>query len=252
MEDRHTTDEQLIEDYLAGELHDEQLKQVEQRLEQDAGFRQLVRQEEELVEGIRTASRKELHLKLQALEERLPEVHHPSKVVALRRPAVYWIAAASIGLILALFVLWPSHKADPYALYTAYYEPYPNFSPVAVRGEGQPELSLKEQGMLAYDERNYTVAIEKLSAAYAESQAPETGFYLAQSYLGMSQTQKALPLFEQLSARQSDLQEMINWYRSLSWLYEGEVEKARQGLQKISSEKSFKFKEAEELLKQLE
>ncbi len=250
--DNTADDERLIEDFLAGELTGEDLKQVEERLENDAAFREKYQLEKLMVEGIRHASQKDLLEKLKRLEERLPKVQEGSKPIPLyKRWSTYVAVAASIGLLLAAFLLWPREATNNEALYMTYYEPYPNFSPVNVRGENPAELSLEEQGLLAYEKPDYEVAAEKLTLAYRQNPKPETGFYLAQSLLALERTQESLQLLNRLAADEGDLEEMINWYRALAYVKLGKLRSAKTLLQKISAGDNFKHLEAQELLEQI-
>lgn len=240
-----------IEDLLAGELTTTVATELRREIDQDAELQRLLANEEELVAGIRYASRNELRAQLQEWEAQLPPIE--IEVDDSPRSTGYnWkplLVAASVSIIIALYFVFNAVTSPGVdELYQEYYEPYTGYLPVTTRGEAEDELTPLQKAVAAYEREDYKGAASQLETV-------ETGesrdFYLAQSYMALEQAEKAIPLLEQLRDTDAQPGSSIDWYLALAYLKTEQLKEARSILEELSSSDNSYSEKASELLEDI-
>ena len=200
-----------------------------------------------LLQGVKTATRKELVSELKAIEESLPKAQTRTMFSA---NTYWWIgAAASVTLIILAFVVW--NRLAPSAnekLFTEYYETYPNVLQSSVRGvSDESQLALALQ---SYEEKEYTTAIKKLEAI--EGKNFGVFFYLGSSYLALKDTDSAILNFEKSLQSDNKLNTQAEWYLALCYLIDDNMNMCVPVLKSIASKDNPYSTRANEILTKLE
>lgn len=159
------------------------------------------------------------------------------------KPWKSWLAiAASIALITVMgwFIFQPNSISGPVA---THFEPATDVMSTKLQqqlgGIGMATNDMETQlkaliaGMEAFKQKNYPVAIEKLSLeklAFLSSRDRQLlKFYLGQSYLGAGEYKQAISTLEPLAANALFSKQMdAKWYLLLAYLEMGEEDKAEQ------------------------
>ena len=243
-----------LEDLLAGDLSPADEKEIRRQIEEDPALQRLLKNEQDILAGIRHWSRKQLRNELKELEARLEPINVDEEVAFTdegQRAKFPWkplLAAAGIVLVVALYFVFNTlGKPSTEELYNEFYEPYSAYAPVTMRGEEGIDTPMKE-AMLAYENGDYAVAAEKLETL---PPSVDRDFYLAHSYLSAGEQQKAVPLLEQLAETGAEPTSTINWYLALAYLKDGHTAESREILERLTvHDNSYQLK-ARQLLKDL-
>jgi tetratricopeptide (TPR) repeat protein len=239
-------EQDIIEQYVNNTLSEQERNAFEQQLAQSEMLRAAVEEMALIREGIVRASRAQALHTLKELEATLPAIEAP--VVPLWRNTWLQMAAGLSLLAVAVYLLWPRTQ-EPATLYAEYFEPYPNIIMPTVRGVLETDSTLKAQAYRAYDRQEYTQAISLFEQLREKDEA--VLLYLGNSYLALSQPQKALPLFEKVVNEYEVFDEQAEWYLAVTYLKLEDREKATAALQKVvARESSYKTK-AQQILKKL-
>lgn len=229
-----------ITDYLADDLLDAEKAAIEQRLQTDAGFAALFRQQQANMMMLRAISRAEEKARLkqqfrggrqrQLIDRRL------------------WVASAVAAGLAALLLIWfnPWKKTTtPEQLAMAYLESYP--LPVE-RGAGQDSV-MEDAAFLHYREGAYDQAIPLLRKLHQSSpDDAKIALLLGESLSQTGQYQEAAEIFA-LLANGSLFQDAAQWRLALNQLLSGETAAARQNLFQISNSSHYRSAQADSLLK---
>lgn len=239
--------EALINGYFEGSLSQDQLGEVDRLLETDAAFATDFEFQKELQQALKKDERSEIKTMFSRLakQEEKPE----TKVIQLRT----WLAAASIAVLVGLgswFFLLNSPDIDTEALYAANFSPYDNvISPIE---RGNDIVDLRSRAFTAYENKEYTTALELFSQLKIEQDDPYIQFYEANLRMQLNQHALAIPLLKGYIENNGQLADRAMWYLALSHLKLGEVEQSRTQLNKLIGLGSFKLEAAKELLAQLD
>ena len=238
-------DIELIENYLAGNLSEDDKIKVEARLAAEPVFADRF----EIVKGSYVA----LDPEVQALENDLQSIYQDfQKAPAPRAWRMgYAIAASVLVLTLAFlgYFLWVQNPS-PEALYISYLEIPANN--IATRGAATDD-ALK-LGMEAYDQQDYQLALDRLQEVL-QSQPSHEGaiFYSGICQLLLGQDQNALvslKSFEQMTS--SEYYSPAQWYLGLTYLKIDDTQSAGKVLTKLQQSGKGKYAvQAAELLKEL-
>ena len=178
-----------------------------------------------------------------AMEELFGEVENElfPKEKKVRSLRILWMAAAA-SVVLAAAVWSLQLFAEPSAeeLFANHFEPYK----LGFVDRGEDNLSAIEEANYYYASQDFkeaTLAIEALKATDKTNQY--YSFYLALSYIGNSESTKAIPLLQEvLQSEQLDLHDPAEWYIAMAFLQQGQKDNAKKQLEKISK-KSSKFQQ---------
>lgn len=248
----HNYDDILVlERYLDRSLTDEEAREVEKRLSEDPGFKELYLNEKLLVDGIHFSHLKTKLEQLRNLEAGLP----PLQTNATRRSVSwenYWkplAAAAALAVLTATFLLW-RQPMDSSALYAMYFKPYPNVFEPAVRGT--LEQNERAETFSAYEHGDYRQAAAGFRQMLKSKEDPAILLLLGNANLMLGQPGEAKENFITLSKDFDELDLQAKWYLSLCYLKMAERDSARVLLEEIAGgDGSYKDK-AKELLKKVD
>ena len=239
--------EALINGFFEGSLNQDQLEEVSRLLETDAGFAADFEFQKELQQALKKDERSEIKTMFSNLAKK--EEKSETKVIQLRT----WLAAASVAVLIGLgswFFLFSSSDINTDQLYAANFSPYDNvISPIE---RGNDILDLRTRAFTAYENKEYTTALELFSQLKIEQDDPYIQFYEANLRMQLDQHALAIPLLKGYIENNGKLADRAMWYLALSHLKLGEIEECRRQLNKLIGLGSFKLEAAKELHAQLD
>ncbi|MFK7834566.1 MAG: tol-pal system YbgF family protein [Winogradskyella sp.] len=231
--------DELIALYFEGQLNADQSTRFNQLLQSDSAFKSQVMLEEQVKTAIISIKKDELHQKLKQLEQ-------PKKT------SKYLLVAIAASLVIALGIfslLQPTNSVSNDALFAQYFKPYTNIIAPASRGD-VTENKISE-AFRYYDLKDYKTALIKFDSLYASTQKSYYLFYKAICQLQLGNTKNAIALFKTHQNYSDKLSEQTLWYLALAHLKTNNTKDAKRLLQTISTQKSYKYKSAEALLKKI-
>lgn len=240
--DEEERDIQIISDYLDGSLPDEEKRRVEHRLAADTAFKDLFVEIKKLVTGVKSQGR-------EAKKQLLVEFERSQPPIRLGKSRSIWpwvsgIAAAFLTIVLVVYQI--SFKTGKNDLFQEYYQSYPNVVTPITRGE-RLDSSLRTNAFIAYELGNYSEAITAFEQI--SDQSDTIRFYLANSYIGDGQFQRATALLLPL-ADSSSFRDQSRWYLALAYMKLNNIEQSAAVLEKLKDH-SYYGRKAQELLDKL-
>jgi tetratricopeptide (TPR) repeat protein len=229
---------ELFDRYLNDELTFEEKVEFEHKLKNDPAFSAEFEDFKAMTAGLRDLEIRTFKDKLTHWE---PTESEKKSAKIIRWPLLVAVAAlAVIGLILVNFLNSEPSAAD---LFASNFEPYDNV--ITVRGE----VSTLDKGLEFYDQKKYTEAIEQFKTGTTDARAQ---FYLAESYLAVSDFKAAISGYETIltNAELSVFHEIATYHLALAYLGNEDVEGCKKILNSIKSESSY-FTAAQDLLSDL-
>ena len=223
-----------IEAYINGQLNDEDLVVFEDRLKNEDGFSSKIDNIKTVINGLET----------QALKEQLDEFHnelsnkqnqnitHQPKVRILN-----WkkIAVAAV-LIIGLGSFWLFSGSSNERLYAEYFTPDPGL-PTTMSSNDNYEFY---EAMVDYKQGDYKTAISKWKVLQKAKPNNDTlNYFIGVAHLANKNGDAAIYLLE--NAANNSSFPLINdayYYLGLAYLKEGNVDKAKENLQKSTLENS--------------
>lgn len=218
----------LIERYFREELSEEELALFNKRMQEDSSFAQAVELERTIVSAIQSKKETQLQHRLNKIhEEEIAKVSTTTKQLPRRRN---WLAAASVAALLgiALFFLIPSSSPTPQELYATHYQP-PSFE---IARTGQDLNPLLDAAQKAYNQHEYKKTITPLETLLDSQYNEKYALVLGASYLATNQYEQALATFQQ-AQQQTNLKDDATWYLAMTYLKKGEIDLAKQALEKL-------------------
>lgn len=246
--------DELIEQYLLGELKGEALRAFEARLETDPELRTKTEERKELFEML---ERIEFRKTLNDLRATRKAASSSSALTASyatknrkRLYRVISLAAALLVLISVPLFLIYQNNSNKDRLVEKYFEPYDN----VLTFRGDEDDILVQQSMQAYDRGNWNECIERSEKAlrqHPESTA-ELMFYIGVAALAEGRGKKAVYYLSNSETTKSKLAFAAEWYLALAYLKIRKKDKAVVKLRQIKSSGSSYASVATELLRELE
>ena len=195
-----------IESYILGELQGDELAQFNKELEQNTELKKEVKLYTEINEAITDEGYSHLKKQLESFKTQISansSVRKPGKVVSLYRNL---LVAASVMLICVMSFVAYNNYFDVNShddLYSEYYTPYSAEKPLKLlktrNQEAESYINNMHQGLIAYELKNFTKAIQLLDAASkGQPDIILLHFYLGNSYLSIGDPQKAIIHFEKI------------------------------------------------------
>lgn len=216
-------EENLIDRYQRNELQTEERWDVELQRTERADFRAAIERQEEWLEAVRIAGRRQLHELMMEEETIYVEMSRPAVQRSRAVGSGYWMAAALLLLIIAVYgyreYLRPT---DTRALALAYFEPYPNV--VANSGSLDTADNYLERSFLPYDEGRWAAAYEELTTIVAAF--PAARLYLGVTALAQSDPERATDWLETIGPAEV-YHAPAQWYLALAYLWKRQTEPAR-------------------------
>ncbi|TXF87135.1 hypothetical protein FUA23_18765 [Neolewinella aurantiaca] len=238
-------DEELIDQYYAGELGVAERWDVEARRPVDSVFRRAMELREDWAEVVTVAGRQDLMETLLREEAKyarkrpLAPASAPKVKLSPRKKGGIQLGKLELPDLQTLFaiglfavfgwVLWTTFgAAAPQAKSVAHFEPMPNiFDRMTPRDAAEEDL---ERILYYYDRKDYRTAYDELlPVAQAYPAAP---LYLGVCALALKQPTRALDWFEQIP-RGDFYRPYAEWYEVLAYLAEGNSIAAETVLEEI-------------------
>ena len=174
-------------------------------------------EESKIAISIHLAERAAAKKQLQALE---------ASIAAKKNRYIWqWAAAASI-VVAALFTTLQLLRGPNYdALFSTYYEPYPNtLAPVERSANADSGLL---QAFAYYDGGDYEKAIQAFQQLQQSDQWKDLQLYLGISQMALNQNEEARKSFEATIAAKGETSSIASWYLGLLYLKMQQPEKAK-------------------------
>ena len=149
-----------------------------------------------------------------------------------------WLAAACFAILLvAVFFNFPTKEER---LFAKHFEPDPGL-PTVMSTTGNYDFYY---GMVDYKLGNYEKAISKWDSLQVIDPKNDTlNYFLGAAYLAKKQASKAIPYLQLVSESENKFQQYSYYYLALAYLKEGEIERAKQALQKSNLEEADRLQE---------
>ncbi|MEZ4886966.1 MAG: hypothetical protein R3E32_19710 [Chitinophagales bacterium] len=246
----------IIQDYLEGNLDKNSLTKFEEELAVNTALAEQVKWHETFTDAILLEEKEKLqqHVKQLIKNEKVQSSKENHTVSSVKKFRIsnrhYWAAAAIVFLTFSVALLFYSNNqssivaedlAVPYA------------APVVTMGATKIDNQLWQQAILAYQTGEYEQVVAALTQKeQVGSLNTEQKFYLGLAYLyqNMNEPQQVVQYLEAAKQENPTLyEETCNWYIALAYLKDNQKEVAKQYLQTIVNNQSWKHQEAQELLK---
>jgi tetratricopeptide (TPR) repeat protein len=248
----------LFDEYFSGTVDERVREDLDKRIANDAGLKEAFQEYRDLRNGIDYSIMKTLKEELQELEASLPEVKIQTQVKPVTKEApgssqyLFWKIAAIVMVVAvsAVILFQLEQPTSPHDLFTEHFEPYPNEFVSAKRGD-DIAADLLVQSFQAYDNGNYSAAIDGFNKLLAEEEDIMVLFYLGSAQLAQNQTQAAIATFERFLEISTDSVADAKWYLALSYLNVGRIEAAKMLLEELRKDGVY-GKDAYRILRELD
>ena len=237
--------EKLIEKYIHNRLSVEEKTVFNDLLKNDIAFKEEVALHTNLKKAVAAEDDAQFKTLITNLEQQA------ENTTTQKRSYVKWLAAASIVLLLGFsYFLNMGQKLSTDELFAQNFEPYRNVvAPIVRSDDFQDEKTL---AFMAYEKGEYKTAITLFSNLYTTTKEPYYLFYKANALLKLERANEAIPLLLEHLKTKDTLAEKSNWYLALAYLKIEDTQKAKEALQKVIANKSYKTKEAQKLIHEFE
>ncbi|WP_419211525.1 hypothetical protein ACNR9Q_12350 [Maribacter sp. X9] len=230
--------QELIEKYLAGKLSSEEAVHFETLIQKDMEFRDEVVFFERVKKAAKEHDQKLFKKKLQNFDVEKPVL----------KPKRYWTIAiaASVALLMGIYLYNISQPIDPNSLFSEYFKPAQNVSLPLVRNEGEDTLAL---AFSAYEQNTYSQALKLFDELDPDKTPAWIGYYKGSALLALDRTEEAIKVLEQHVASGDSLALRSHWFLALAYLKKGNYKKTKEELSMLKGSKdSFKQEESKELM----
>lgn len=239
-------DYKLLDQYLQGELSEEQ----------EAVFLERLSTDEDMAAELQLRQQMHTYLRTKAQQPGLEEVmqdlgniyfsaaKEEAKIVPMTRRK--WFVGIGIAAAIALVLLvWNPFATDNL------YKAFADHPPLALVEKGATQ-DLAQQAELAYQNRDFAKAYSLLNELTdLSSKNVQLQLALGISALETGRTTKARQLFEELAEGNSALRNYGRWYLALSYLKTEELAQAKKELLKLDNSDPALYAKAAQLLKAL-
>lgn len=233
--------EKLIEKYIQNRLSEEENAKFDTLISNDVDFKKEV----------------DLHINLKKVAQHEDDADFRNLITNFdtvkpqqRSNYTRWLAVAGIALVLGLsYILTLNNTTSNEELFSNYFEPYRNVIQPIERGRSQQDQ--KTLAFTAYEKGDYKKAVDLFSKLYDSTNESYCLFYKANALLKLEKANEAVPLLLEHLKTKDTLTEKSRWYLALAYLKLNNKVEAKKTLKKVISEKNYKMKEANELLKKI-
>lgn len=234
-------DIELIEKSIDGTLSSEEALIFEEKYQSSEAFRDGVNFQRAMLSTL--DAKHKVNLK-EELTQMLYETKDEVKVVPLSNR--WYMLAASIAVILGVVWLF-SLTGNNDELFETYFEPFP--AQGFVRGE--VPKSKADEILQLYVQEHHTKVITRIQELDKSESFPGQVVYLGNSYLALSQYEKAIEIFESVDENNKYYPDS-QWYLGLAYLANDEPSKAAQTLKNLSVQNTIYTTSAKNLLIDME
>lgn len=241
-----------IEDFLDGDLNQEQLKEFEQNLLDDSDLQMELDLHQEIDEAIMETDIMDLRSKLEAIET--PPT--PSRKRKLKFLTKWNIAAASLALIIGLgSLMYIFNDKSTYSndqIFSNYYKPYNVV--VNTRSADATVDNLLMNAVNSYESKDYRTALTLFKQILDKDSTNITSnFYSGISNIEINEYSKANKNFTRVIKHKNNLFiEQSEWYLGFCYLMTNEKDKALKQFHVIAQGNSFYKTKALEIINRLE
>ncbi len=245
-----------IEQYLLGQLDENDKAAFEKEMENDSSLKEEVRTHAGVLQGLDEIRAEKLKSHFQELESNLPKEESNEEKVVEMQPSkglgsIWKVAAAIVLLAIPTYLILNSGPtADE--LYNQYYQSYPNVITSTERSqeENPPE---QNEALAYYESGNFEAAIEAFQAELEElPEAADMQFYLGVSQMETNRLEHAIEsLTAVVESNNTQFRDQALWYLALAKMKNGNEVEAEGLLKHIITKENSYSTRAEEILEQL-
>ncbi len=227
-------DIEIIEAYLRGELSENELVTIEEKIKSDKDFASQV----EMLRDMSVALKADVNGFNQTLASvMISEERKEKKVVPIRK---WLMVAAAIAALMVVFFLFNTSSPDD--LYTAYFE----MPPENVITRNDASNTSLDQAITAYKRTDYRQALSLFDSMNPKS--TEVVFYSAMCHMAEGNHDQSVPLLESIQGTAGSLNSAVEWYLGLSHFQLGNNDQARDILTNLAEIDGYYARQAREFL----
>ena len=244
----------LIEKYLDQKMTENERIEFEQIMKNDSELKAEVALHQEVGETLKGDKIHQLRDVLKETDRNWGAEKKEQKGVARTINFRRIIAIAATVLLLVMtyqFFFSGGGSMSNEQLFADNFQPYQMLLSQRGISEGEKDLVL-ENAVLAYSKGNYQSAASSFQQlSQNDPNDISFQFYLAVAQLGAKENDASISLFQNIiSTEGHPFKEQSQWYLALAFLQNNNMESAKKSLDEIQSGQ-FKYKEAQQILKQL-
>ncbi|WP_430409784.1 anti-sigma factor family protein [Kordia sp.] len=233
--------EDLIQNYIANRLSEQEKTEVETLLETDLELQALYETHTEMAAAFQLSKSKAIKKRLQALDAQDTSSETQS-FLQRNYNKIAIVAVLVIGVFFMINVL--KSNGD---LYETYFETCPNTYLPVTRGNNQKDAQF--EAFKAYESNDFKTAETNFHKLLETTSSPAIKFYYAMSLLNQDKFDMALAELQLLNTKTFGYQVESLWYTALIQIKNKDIESARQHLTTIQQlNKDFKSEEIQSIL----
>jgi len=236
----------LFNKYLHGELSESEFADFKSQLDSSEELRQELRIHEVMYNDRAERLKDQLRSEMKQKNVSLTPTKKVSPMLWIRRLAAIFLFAVAAVFAMKFIVDKQNTNIDLADQYIS-----EKHLPPSVEMGGNSVTDHWQLAIEAYRKEEYKIARDQLQLI--ENLTDEQNLYYALSHMygDSPQYTKALSIMEMLNESEDSIaKEEALWYSSLLHLILNDKQKAKDGLHKIINQKSWRFKDAEKLLRQ--
>jgi len=237
--------ERLFNKYLHGELGESEFNEFKAQLDTNVELRQELRIHEVMFED--RVKRIKNQLKSGTSTEKVHQLsnHSSNSIQWIRRLAAIFIIALGALFVMKFFLNQPVEYKDLVSQYVS----EKHLPPSVSMGENS-DMDYWQLAIEAYRNGEFEIAKDQLQKIETPTDEQKLYYGLSHMYAKTPEYTKALSILEMINENGDSIaQDEALWYSSLLHLVLNDKEKAKLGLKKIVNNQSWRFKDAEKLLK---
>ena len=230
----------LIDNYLEGNITEEDISLFNNRVAEDKDFKMLLDQISMIRGGVISKSREDILHRIREIEKEIiedPAITNDNKIVRLPHTQWFRYAAAVFIIVVGgyiLFTLFGDYKSS--ALFDKYYAPYAELKIPASRG-GNPDQMAVQMALDSYHNNNYKQVHELIGNI--DSANVEASLLKGLSYLDQENFAGAIPYLQIVAKSNTQFNDSGKYYLALALLGIGENNQAIEWLESIDSKDNF-------------
>ena len=241
-----------MEDFVDGELDDELEKLIKGEAMINAALSSEISFRGEINSAVAEADIMKLRNSLQNISK--GSTAGNTKIISLastRTRLLYWSAAASVIVLLAVSSLLQQRGISDQDLYATYFQSYNNIAGTSRSASASDNLL--SEAIREIDKGDYATALDMLQVVSADKQEGFTAsFYSGKAYQALGDYKNAISSYAEVVQHGDNLLvEQSRWFIGLCYLRINEREKAVSQFRSIVAENGFYAQKSNDLLKQL-
>ncbi|WP_298143163.1 hypothetical protein [Flavobacterium sp.] len=234
--------QELLDKYFEKTLTDAERAAFDALLNTDADFRADFEFQTQLKQAITANERQKLKKQLREIENNENQSNGNKQ---------YWFVAALLIVFLAITLVFTLQQPSEQELYASYFQAYPNIIETNTRTANANRITTR--AFEAYENENYTRALQGFSNLSAADRALYGDFYRGMCFLALKQPENAIRLFNRAqSSKNTQLAKSALWYQALAYLQLNQADNAVPLLKQIALDKNHpQYDLAQQLLAEL-